>query len=60
MVSSDFSSNAPMSFSLSIMPEIKVELPRLVPCGVTYHEIARNREIERRTKHAIAQGNFRH
>ena len=38
----------------SISPEIKVELARLVPCGVTHHKITRNREIKRQTKHAVA------
>ena len=46
--------------SRSISPEIKVELARLVPCGVTHHKIARNRKIKRQTKHAVAQGDFRH
>lgn len=45
--------------SRSILPEIKVELARLVPCGVTHHKITRNRKIERQAEHAVAQGNFR-
>ena len=44
--------------SRSILPEIKVELARLVPCGVTHHKITRNSKIERQTKHIVAQGNF--
>jgi hypothetical protein len=28
-------------------PEVAVELARLVPCSVTYHEITRDHEIER-------------
>ena len=28
-------------------PEVKVELARLVPCGVTYHEITRDHKIVR-------------
>jgi hypothetical protein len=46
--------------SQSISPEIRVEFARLVPCCVTHHKVTRNRKIKCQTKHAVAQGNFRH
>ena len=33
--------------SRAISPEVKVELARLVPCGVTYHKIKRDSKIVR-------------
>jgi hypothetical protein len=33
--------------SQAMSPEVKVELARLIPCGVTYHEITRDRKIVR-------------
>jgi hypothetical protein len=36
-------------------PEVRIELARLMPCSVTYHEIGRDDEIERGAKNTIAQ-----
>jgi hypothetical protein len=44
--------------SRALSPEGKVELSRLVPCGVTDHEITRDRDIVRCAKDTVAQWNF--
>ena len=33
--------------ALEMPPEVEVELARRVPCSVTYHEITRDRKVER-------------
>src|SRR5262249_1731033 len=46
--------------SQAMPPEVKVDLARLAPCGVAYHEITRDRKIVRRAKETVTQWNFRH
>jgi hypothetical protein len=43
-------------------PEVRVELARLMPCSVTYHEISRDHEIECGAKDTVTQWNvcYRH
>jgi hypothetical protein len=43
--------------SLAMSPEVKVKLPRLVPRGVTSHEIARDHKVVRCAKDTVAQWN---
>ena len=41
------SSHACRPLALEMPPEVEVELARRVPCSVTYHEITRDRKVER-------------
>jgi hypothetical protein len=46
--------------SQAMSPEVKVELPRLVPRGVASHEITRDHKVVRCAKDTLAQWNQSH
>jgi hypothetical protein len=46
--------------SQAMSPEVKVELPRLAPCGVTSNEVTRDNKVVRCAKDTVAQWNVRY
>jgi hypothetical protein len=51
---------AAIRVSQAMSPEVKVELPRLVPCGVTSNEVTRDNKVVRCAKDTVAQWNVRY
>ena len=51
---------AAIRVSQAMSPEVKVELPRLVPCGVTSNEVTRDNKVVRSAKDTVAQWNVRY